>query len=61
MNKAEIEVVVEMLKVQLNETDKMWSEGKPHAMIVGFLQGTVKSTIEHLETKIKNKTNRLEI
>ena len=53
MNKAEIEVLVEMLKVQLHETDKMWSEGKPHAMIVGFLQGTVKSTIEHLETKVK--------
>lgn len=53
MNKAEIKTLIEMLKVQLNETNKMWSEGESHAMIVGFLQGTVKCTIEHLETKVK--------
>jgi hypothetical protein len=53
MNKAKIKVLVEMLKVQLNETDKMWNERESHAMIVGYLQGTVKSTITYLEDEVK--------
>jgi hypothetical protein len=53
MNKYEIEVLIEMLKKQLNETEKMWNDKENHAVIVGYLTGTVKGVISHLETKLK--------
>lgn len=53
MNKTEIEVLVESLKIQLNETDKMWDEKKSHAMIIGYLQGTIKAAITYLEDNVK--------
>jgi hypothetical protein len=37
------------LQMFLDESEKMWKDGKPHAQIVGFLQGTVKTTINHLK------------
>ncbi len=52
MNKYEIEVVIETLRKQLTETEKMWNDKESHAMIVGYLTGTVKGVISHLETKI---------
>jgi hypothetical protein len=53
MNKYEIEVLKETLEKQLIEVQKMWDNKEPHAMIVGYLQGTVKGVISHLETKLK--------
>jgi hypothetical protein len=53
MNKAEIKVLVESLKVQLNKTDKMWDDKESHAMIIGYLQGTIKATITYLEDNVK--------
>ena len=53
MNKYEIEVVIETLRKQLTETEKMWNDKEiSHAEIVGYLTGTVKGIISHLETKI---------
>jgi hypothetical protein len=52
MSKYEIEVVIEALRKQLNTTEEMWNNKEPHAQIVGYLQGTVKGVISHLETKI---------
>ena len=52
MNKYEIEVVIEALRKQLNATEEMWNNKESHAQIVGYLQGTVKGVISHLETKI---------
>ena len=52
MNKIEIEVVIEALRKQLNTTEEMWNNKESHAQIVGYLQGTVKGVISHLETKI---------
>jgi hypothetical protein len=52
MNKYEIEVVIEALRKQLDTTEQMWNNKESHAQIVGYLQGTVKGVISHLETKI---------
>ena len=52
MNKIEIEVIIETLRNQLNATEEMWNNKESHAQIVGYLQGTVKGVISHLETKI---------
>lgn len=52
MKKYEIEVLIETLKKQLNTTEEMWNNKENHAQIIGYLQGTVKGIIGHLETKI---------
>jgi hypothetical protein len=52
MSKYEIEVVIEALRKQLDTTEQMWNNKESHAQIVGYLQGTVKGVISHLETKI---------
>ena len=52
MKKTEIEVVIEALRKQLNATEEMWNNKESHAQIVGYLQGTIKGVISHLETKI---------
>jgi predicted membrane protein len=49
MNKKEKEALVNSLQVFLDESERMWKEGKPHAQIVGYLQGTVKTVINHLK------------
>ena len=49
MNKTEKTALANSLQVFLDESEQMWKEGKPHAQIVGFLQGTVKNIISHLE------------
>jgi hypothetical protein len=49
MNKIEKTSLANSLQVFLDESEQMWKEGKPHAQIVGFLQGTVKNIISHLE------------
>ena len=51
MNKTEKIALANSLQVFLDESEKMWKEGKPHAQIVGFLQGTVKTIISVLEEK----------
>ena len=51
MNKTEKTALVNSLQVFLDESEKMWKEGKPHAQIVGYLQGTVKTIISVLEEK----------
>ena len=54
MKNYEIEVLKEMLEKQLAESDKMWNEKEvSHAQIVGYLQGTIKGIIGHLETKLE--------
>jgi hypothetical protein len=49
MNKNESTVLANSLQVFLDESEKMWKEGKPHSQIVGYLQGTVKTVINHLK------------
>ena len=51
MNNTEKTALVNSLQVFLDESEKMWKEGKPHAQIVGFLQRTVKTIISVLEIK----------
>jgi len=51
MNKTEKTALANSLQVFLDESEKMWKEGKPHAQIIGYLQGTVKTTISVLEEK----------
>ena len=57
MNELEIKWVIRTLKNAIDSTEKMWrNEEQPHAFIVGYLQGTMKSVIEELEVKVnKNK------
>jgi hypothetical protein len=52
MNKTEIETLINALQKQLNTTEEMWNNKENHAVIVGYLQGTIKGVIGHLETKI---------
>ena len=56
MKKYEIEVLIETMQKNLAESEEMWN-GKEisHAQIVGYLQGTIKGVISHLETKINNE------
>jgi hypothetical protein len=56
MKKYEIEVLIETMQKNLAESEKQWN-GKEisHAQIVGYLQGTIKGVISHLETKINNE------
>ena len=49
MNNIEKISLANSLQIFLDESEQMWKEGKPHAQIVGFLQGTVKNIISHLE------------
>lgn len=51
MNNQEKTALANSLQVFLDESEKMWKEGKPHAQIVGYLQGTVKTAIDHLKDK----------
>ena len=48
MNKKKQQVLAEVLEAQLAASEQMWKEGKPHAYIVGYLQGLIKSTIKEL-------------
>jgi hypothetical protein len=52
MTKIDIEVLKKSLEEQLAETNKMWDKKVSHAQIVGYLQGTIKGVISHLETKL---------
>jgi hypothetical protein len=49
MNKKEKEALANSIQVFLDQSEKMWQDGIPHAQIVGFLQGTVKTVINHLK------------
>jgi hypothetical protein len=53
MNNIEIEILRNSLKLQLDETEKMWNEKVPHAQIIGYLQGTIKGVLGFLDTKLK--------
>jgi len=53
MRDYEIKALVELLQTQLAESDKMWDDKVSHAQIVGYLQGTVKGVINHLEGRLK--------
>jgi hypothetical protein len=53
MKKEEVEMIAEILKTKLVLTEKMWDEKVSHAMIIGYLQGTIRGVIEHLETNLK--------
>ena len=52
MKQYEIKVLIETLRNQLNTTEQMWNDKESHAQIIGYLQGTVKGVISHLETKV---------
>ena len=53
MKQYEIEILIEALKTNLASSDQQWDNKEPHAQIVGYLQGTIKGVISHLESKIK--------
>lgn len=53
MKKVEIKVLVELLDEQLVITNKMWDEKRPHAEIVGYLQGTIKAVRGHLNNNLE--------
>jgi hypothetical protein len=49
MTKAEKQVLIETLQITIEKTDEMWNEGRSHAFIVGYLQGTIKQVIRELK------------
>lgn len=51
MNNQEKTTLANSLQTFLDESEKMWNDGKPHAQIVGFLQGTVKTAISVLKDR----------
>lgn len=53
MKKEEIKTIITYLQKQLDESEKMFREGEEsHAYILGYLQGTIKMTIDDLEDKL---------
>jgi len=50
MTKKEKKALAEMLKQIITDTDKMFhTQSEPEAYIIGYLQGTIKTTISKLE------------
>jgi hypothetical protein len=46
------EEIAKALEEQLATSEQMWNDGEySHAYIVGYLQGTIKATIENLKEK----------
>lgn len=50
MTEREKQILVEVMRNAIEDSDAMWSEGKSHAEIVGFLQGTIKAIASILDT-----------
>jgi hypothetical protein len=50
MNDFEREYIISMLKKHLDFANAYWAEGKDRAFIVGYLEGTIKTAIESLES-----------
>lgn len=54
MKDCEKKIIVETIQTHLAEAEKMWDAKESHAMIVGYLTGTLKAIVEVLdETKTK--------
>ena len=49
MTKQQIKNLVEELQLTLAYSDHMWDNKKPHAEIIGYLQGALKGTINELK------------
>ncbi len=49
MDKKMEKFIINYLQKNLDESVQMWDDKKPHAQIVGYLQGTIKSLINSLE------------
>ena len=49
MTKKEEQATIDYLKVHLAESERMWKERLPRAQIVGYLQATLESVIDHLQ------------
>ena len=50
MTDIEKSIIVKALKANLADSDAQWANKISHAQIVGFLQGTLKGLISHLES-----------
>ena len=51
MTKTQIKTMIQMIERQLTETDKMFKDqSESHAYIVGYLQGTLKTVAEELQS-----------
>ena len=50
MTKIEKAVIVKALKASLAESDEQWANKVSHAQIIGYLQGTIKGIISHLDS-----------
>lgn len=57
MKAEEIKRLIEALKKDLAKADEMWNAGKPHASIVGWLEGGMKSAIVELEVALEYINN----
>lgn len=49
MDKKMEKFIINYLQKNLDESEKMWDEKEPHAKIIGYLQGSIKSIINSLE------------
>ena len=51
MKKSQIKTLIKLIEKQLIETDTMFKDGsQPHPYIVGYLQGTLKTIQEELQS-----------
>ena len=56
MKKSQIKTLIKLIEKQLKETDTMFrDQSQPHAYIVGYLQGTLKTIQEELQQQIEQK------
>ena len=49
MTKQQAASLIEVLQLSLDYSDHMWDNKESHAKIVGYLQGTLKGTINELK------------
>lgn len=50
MTKSEKKIYAQYMRDAVAAADKMWDEKAPHAMIIGYLQGTLKGIATMLES-----------
>ena len=50
MTKSEKKIYAQYMRDAVAAADKMWDDKAPHAMIIGYLQGTLKGIAAMLES-----------
>jgi hypothetical protein len=55
MNEKRIELLIEELRKQIKESDKMFLDGEDKSYIIGWLQGTIKTATMELSSILEEQ------